>query len=241
MITWLLLLSLFFESFSHQPLPMVFHGSLSDSKFSQVSRTLLSILADLNNVLVWMFPTCPFISKSSSPSTNPLVTVPSVPITIGITVTFMFHSFFSSLVRSMYLSFFSPFFSFTQRSAGTAESINQQVLFFFLLTITRSGRLVKIRWSVYISKSQRILCISFSWMDSGLCIYHLSVWSNSNFLHNSQWITLPTQSYLVLYSLCANLLHLLITWLIVIIIIIGYLKPYNCVQTNNYYWKEIIT
>ena len=41
------------------------------------------------------------------------------------------------------------------------------------------------------------------------------IWSNLNFLHNSQWIILPTQSYLVLYSLCANLLHLFIMRLIV--------------------------
>ena len=33
---------------------MVFHWSLSDSKSRQVSRTLLSILADLNNGVVWM-------------------------------------------------------------------------------------------------------------------------------------------------------------------------------------------
>ena len=36
-----------------------------------------------------------------------------------------------------------------------------------------------------------------------------------NFLHISQWITLPTQSCLVLYSFCANLLHSLIMWLMV--------------------------
>ena len=45
--------------------------------------------------------------KSSSPFSNPLVTVPNAPITIGIIVTCMFHSFFNSLVRSRYLSFFS--------------------------------------------------------------------------------------------------------------------------------------
>ena len=45
-------------------------------------------------------------------------------------------------------------------------------------------------------------------------------WSDFNFLHYSQWITLPTQSCLVLYSFCANLLHSLIMWLIIIIIII---------------------
>ena len=36
-----------------------------------------------------------------------------------------------------------------------------------------------------------------------------------NFLHISQWITLPTQSCFALYSFCSNLLHSLIMWLIV--------------------------
>ena len=40
-----------------------------------------------------MISTSPLISKSSNPCINPLVTVPSAPITVGITVTFMFHSF----------------------------------------------------------------------------------------------------------------------------------------------------
>ena len=43
-----------------------FHGSLSDSKSAQVSRTLLSILTDRNNAVVWMVSTRPVISKSSS-------------------------------------------------------------------------------------------------------------------------------------------------------------------------------
>ena len=33
-----------------------------NSKFLQVSRTLLSILADLHNEVVWMVSTCPLIS-----------------------------------------------------------------------------------------------------------------------------------------------------------------------------------
>ena len=36
-----------------------------------------------------MVSTRPFIFKFSSSCTNPLVTVPSVPVTTGITVTFM--------------------------------------------------------------------------------------------------------------------------------------------------------
>ena len=193
---------------------MVFHWNPSDRKSPQVSRTLLSILAVLNNAVVWMISTRPPTSKSSSPFSNPLVTVPNAPITIGIIVTCMFHSFFSSLARSRYLSFFSHSFSFILWSAGTAKPTFLQVLF-FLLIIIKSGLLAEIRWSVCMSKSHRSLCVSFSKTGAGLCIYHLFVWSNLNFLHISQWITLPTQSCLVLYSFCDNFLYSLIMWLIV--------------------------
>ena len=86
---------------------MVFHWSLRDSKSPQVSWTLLSILSVLNNAVFWMDSTRPPTSKSSSPFNSPFFTVPKAPITIGIIVTFMFHSFFNSLARSRYLSFFS--------------------------------------------------------------------------------------------------------------------------------------
>ena len=91
---------------------MVFHWRLSDSKSPQVSRTLLSILAVFNNAVVWMVSTRLPTSKSSRLFNNPLVTVPKVPITIGIIVTFIFHSFFNSLARSRFLSLFSHSFSF---------------------------------------------------------------------------------------------------------------------------------
>ena len=198
---------------------MVFHWSLSDSKSPQVSRTLLSILAVLNNVVVWMVSTCLPTSNSSSPFSNPLVTVPKAPITIGIMVTVMFHSFSNFLSRSRYLSFFSHSFSFIMWSAGTVKS---KFFFFFLLIIIRSGLLAKIRWSVCTSKSHRSLRVSFSRTGAGLCIYHLLVRSNLNFLHISQWIILPTQSCLVLDSFWANLLQSLIMWLMV-----SSLSPHN--------------
>ena len=116
----------------------MFHWSLSDSKSPQITRTLLSILAVLNNVVVWVVSTRPQTSKSSSPFINPLVTVPNAPITITIIVTFMFHSFFNYLPRLRYLSFFSHFFSFILWSARTAKSTILQIFVFFFLII-RSG------------------------------------------------------------------------------------------------------
>ena len=154
-----------------------------------------------------MVSTRPPTSKSSNPFNNPLVTVPNAPITIGIIVTCMFHSFFNSLAKSRYLSFFSLSFSFIVVSRDSKVDNFASFLFFFLLIIIRSGLLAEIRWSVCMSKFHRSLCVLFSRTGAGLCIYHLFVWSNLNFLHISQWITLPTQSCLVLYSFCANLLH----------------------------------
>ena len=100
---------------------MIFHWFLSDSKSPQVSRTRLRILAVFSHAVVWIVSTRPPISKSSRPFNNPLVIVPNAPITIGTIVTFMFHSFFNSLARSRYLSFFSLSFRFILWSAGTAK------------------------------------------------------------------------------------------------------------------------
>ena len=85
---------------------------------------------------------------------NPLVTVPNALITIGIIVTCMFHSFFNSLARLRYLSFFSHSFSFNLWSAGTAKST-------ILLIIIRSGLLAEIRWSVCMTKSIRVYASHF--------------------------------------------------------------------------------
>ena len=175
---------------------MIFHWRLNESKSPQVSRTLLSILAVFSYAVVWMISTRPPTSKFSSPFNKPLVTVTKAPITFGIIVTFMFHSFFNSLARSRY-----------------SKVDNFVTSFFFLLIIIRSGLRADIRWSVCISMSHRSLCVFISRTGVGLCINYLFVWLNLT--HISQWITLPTQSCLALYSFCANLLHSLIMWLMV--------------------------
>ena len=108
---------------------MVFHSSLSDRKTPRVSRTLLSIRPVIKNAIILMVSTRPPTSKSSSRFNSHLVTVPNAQITNGIIVTVMFHSFFNSLARSRYLSFFSLSFNFNLWSAGTANS----TIFFFLV------------------------------------------------------------------------------------------------------------
>ena len=113
---------------------MVFHWSLSDSKSPQVSRTLLSILAVRNNAIVWMVSTRPPTSKSSSPFSNPLVTVPNAPNTIGIIVTCMFLSFFQfpSKVEVLTLLFtFFQFYSVVSRDNKVDYFASSLFFFFF--------------------------------------------------------------------------------------------------------------
>ena len=132
---------------------MVFHRSLSD-KSPQVSKTLLSILAILNNAVIHNFSQSPQFCKFS----------------------------------------------------------------FFLLITIRSGLLVKIRRSVCMTKSHRSLYVSFSRTDAGFCIYHLFVWSNLNFLHISQWITLPTKLCLVFFFFFFFFLLLLLLLVVVVVV-----------------------
>ena len=47
-----------------------FHWSQRDSKSPQVSWTLLNVLADLNNAVVWVFSILPLISSSTSLSSK---------------------------------------------------------------------------------------------------------------------------------------------------------------------------
>ena len=111
---------------------MVFHWSLSDNKSPLVSRTLFSILAVLNNAVVWMVPTRLPTSKIFSPFRNSLVTVPKAPITIGIIVTCMFHSFFQfpSKVEVLILLFtFFQFYSVVRDSK--VDNFTYSLFFFF--------------------------------------------------------------------------------------------------------------
>ena len=102
-ILWVVLVVIIyaFESFSLQHQLMVFYWRLSDSKTLQVSRTLPSILADLSNSVVSMAFSCVPISSFFIPFNNPLVTVPSAPITLG-----NVPLFFCSLASSRYVSLF---------------------------------------------------------------------------------------------------------------------------------------
>ena len=122
-----------------------------ESKSPQVSRTRLRILAFLSNAVIRIVSTRPPSSKFSRLFNNPLVIVPKVPITID---TFMFHSFFNSLARSRYLSFFSHSFRFILWSAETAISIILQflLLLLFLASFSHLCLLMEFHWGLSDSK-----------------------------------------------------------------------------------------
>ena len=89
---------------------MVFHERLWDNKSFQVSRNLLSILADLHNAVVWIVSIRLPTFNSSSPFSKPLATVLSAPITTGITVTLCSTAKFSGKVQVVVSHF--AFFDF---------------------------------------------------------------------------------------------------------------------------------
>ena len=145
---------------------MVFDWYLSDNRF-HVSKTLLNVLADLNNAVVLMVSTRPLISKSSSLFSNLLGIIPSAPITTDITVTLMLHSFFSQI--------FIPHFAFFLL-CGLLERQNRTVrqvllfihlfifiyfqFFFFLLSL---GLVVRLRFGdPFVSQNPREFCASHS-------------------------------------------------------------------------------
>ena len=66
------------------------------------SRTLFTILVDLNNAVVWMILNNHPISYSSSSVSKAFGFIPSAPITISTTVTHMFLSFLSYIIFIMW-------------------------------------------------------------------------------------------------------------------------------------------
>ena len=131
---------------------MGFHWSLSNSKSHQFSRTLLSLLS---NTVVWMVLILPLISNYSSFFfINLLRTIPSIPTSINITVTLIFHSLLVfSLARAKYLSVFSLSFIFTSGSPEQQYPLDSK----FSLINTQSGLLV--RYSDYLYQSVQFLLI----------------------------------------------------------------------------------
>ena len=160
--------------------PALADGFSLDFKRQQVSsslRTFLSILANLNNAVVWMVSTCPPISKSSSPFTNLLGIVPSAPITISTAVTLIFHSFFLVLRQGLDIISLFAFFYFhsvvcrdskVHYSAGSRGVVLFFGLFFFLFFVFCGCwlSLSLVVWTrlgdPFISQNPREVCASLS-------------------------------------------------------------------------------
>ena len=75
---------------------------------------------------------------------------------------------------------------------GFLDEDEKVSFFLYIHKIVKSSAL-----DLFVSQSPWKFRASHFETDSGLYIYHLSVWSNFNLLHNSQWITFPTQSCLL--------------------------------------------
>ena len=101
-----------------------FRRSLSDNKSSQVFKTLLSILVDLINAMIELVLILPQILKS--PVFPFLAIDPRAQLTIDVTLSFIFHGFFSQQDLSISLFFLFFFFNFL-----SVKSIWWQFLLFF--------------------------------------------------------------------------------------------------------------
>ena len=172
---------------------MVFHWSLNDSKFHQVSTTLLSILGDLNRAIVWMISIRPPIFNSSSPLWG-LFQVHQLKLVLPLLSCFMaflvlWHD--PCICRSFHFLLF-----LLCDSQGRQSPLYSR---YFLLIIIWPGH-------PFASQNPREY---YEFLSPRRILVYLVVWLHLNFLYNSQWITLPTQSFLVLYSLSATLLQLL--------------------------------
>ena len=131
---------------------MIFHWCVSHRKSPQVSRTFLSILVNLKNIVVFMDLICLLISNSSSFFFKSSGTVPCVSITIIISVNLIFSqdSYFSGKVFVFASHFVFFDFSLCCLSVQQIPQCGTFSLFF------SSGRDLKIYF--YFKISEKFLC-----------------------------------------------------------------------------------
>ena len=122
---------------------MVFQRNLSESKSPQVSRTLLSILADIINTIICVVRF--FLLFTILPVFLPFWTVQGYHFQLVSLLPLCFIAFFfSSSARFKYLLIFLSSFIFPLWSAKTVKSTGQQVLFVYFLR----GRVINTRSSL---------------------------------------------------------------------------------------------
>ena len=134
---------------------------MNDSKSPQVSRTLLTILADLDNAGVWMVSIWPLISKSSRPFNKLKWVVLHAPIFffwggyyIHLLLSFFF---FSSLARYFLAVTYRERKVKTKDTEKRDKSTNRQVLFFAFVDdlVCKPGAL-------FVSHNSREMCVPHS-------------------------------------------------------------------------------
>ena len=131
---------------------------------------------------------CSPISYSFSLLSQPLETVPSAPITIGITVALMLTAFLVlKQDPSTCLSFSFLWFSLCDPQFGRFSSS------FFLLIITRSGLLAGIRWSIL---SLLLLFYFLRVFHASVCWWSfIRVWVTASLLMDfSQYLADPSKA-----------------------------------------------
>ena len=171
------MVSFFFWTFLHFFLLVVFHWSLRDNKSSQVSRTFISFLADLNNAMICIVLVLLLTSSF----------LQSLFQTFGDCPKCKNYSLFCSLARSKYMS--AIFFSF----CGLLEWQNPLDDKFSLVNI-RPGLLFRIifesHWEFYGSHflGQILICVYITWL-------HDQILSLAQFLVNH--LSHPVMSALV--------------------------------------------
>ena len=164
---------------------MVFHRSLSDCNLLK-SPGLFTVFWPHSIML--QFGRSPLVIQPTNPSVPLIIFTNWTEITnhdwyyCHLHVPYTFQITTKVEVLILLFTFFQFYSVVSQDSKVHNFAIS---LSFFLLIIIRSGLLAELRWSVSMSKSHRSLCVSFSRTDAGLCLYHLFVWSNLNFLHFS--------------------------------------------------------
>ena len=122
---------------------------------------------------------------------------PSAPSPIGITITFMFHSF---LVFSQNLGIYLSFRFLLFLLCWDGKFTIKQFLFInlFIFVITKFARLAEIRWSVWISKSQKNLYVLFTRTNYWFYTFHFFVWSNFSL---SIYLFLENNSFTLIYPI----------------------------------------
>ena len=181
--------------------------SLNNSKSTEVSTILQSILANLNNS----------VSLDGHNSSTDFQFLQSRFQGFGDCSMCTIYNWYQRLshVRQVFRLFGQiqgSFRFFLFSLSGQLEQKNpSDNMFFFLEKRTRYLVFWPGLGDSFISQNPREF-VSFSETYSDLYIYYLIAWSNFNLWHNSQWITFSTQLYLVLYSFCASLRHLFNMW-----------------------------